>query len=912
MLAPDIFPAPAFEGSEKRLELDWAALGRPVLPVPARGLRALTRQQIATLLEATGCCIVSSRSCVTFDAYVLSESSLFLYETKFVIKTCGTTKTLALVPQLLRFAADLGLAPTRCKYSRATFLFPAAQPAPYNAWEGEVELLNQLFGHLGSSHACTLGQPSAGCLQWHLFVAQAQVPPAQPATPTGCSIEICSTGLCPRQALSFHRADSNFVSAAQTTAKTGIRSLLPDADIDDYLFEPCGYSMNGLEDDGVASTIHITPEDHCSYASLEISGPVQAGSIAGLADDPAVVIRGAASIFRPRHMAVAVSWSGGQSASYSNSSGLLTGYHQMGTWTEALPDGGSVTFTQFARVASSETVPSSPAAATSPLSAATSHSPGRPSSDSVPEDLNLPKHDSYPQGLLSAVASTVSMADFGSASTSSDMDMSDDRSDASERTNLGGSWLLLESASPTASVSGCLTPAAAEPSVCGDDHSPAPSVQELQHVASAPALSHPSADAFGQVLAKFSAETISSGSLAAIDAHMASKIAEHGLEDPVWVADLGAVKRLYEAWVEAMPRVRPFYAAKCNMDPGLLAALSSLGAGFDCASEAELRAAVQAGASPGKDIVFANACKRPRDIRAAASMGVNLTTFDTPCEVQKLAQYHPGTAALLRIRADDPDARCQLGNKYGAELEDCGALYAAAKKHKLAIKGISFHVGSGATNPAAFAQAIAMARRVFTDGQKHGFDMTMLDIGGGFCGGNFGADGKVDLGGVPAAVNAALDEHFPVSTGVEIIAEPGRYFAEAPFSLGCMVFGDRQGHTPAGKPCFDYWITDGLYGAMNSLLYDHATLYCAPLGQPNPSAHEEASQEKFSSTVFGPTCDGLDTILRGVFLPRLHVGDWLVFNKMGAYTMTGASAFNGFDPADASVYYVQSEAIAAS
>ena len=73
--------------------------------------------------------------------------------------------------------------------------------------------------------------------------------------------------------------------------------------------------------------------------------------------------------------------------------------------------------------------------------------------------------------------------------------------------------------------------------------------------------------------------------------------------------------------------------------------------------QAELRAAVQAGACPGKDIVFANACKRPRDIRAAASMGVNLTTFDTPCEIQKLAQHHPGTAALLRIRADDPDAR---------------------------------------------------------------------------------------------------------------------------------------------------------------------------------------------------------------------------------------------------------------
>lgn len=75
--------------------------------------------------------------------------------------------------------------------------------------------------------------------------------------------------------------------------------------------------------------------------------------------------------------------------------------------------------------------------------------------------------------------------------------------------------------------------------------------------------------------------------------------------------------------------------------------------------------------------------------------------------------------------------------------------------------------------------------------------------------------------------------------GVEIIAEPGRYFAEAPFSLGCMVFGEREGRTPAGKPCFDYWITDGLYGAMNSLLYDHATLSVAPLGQPSWHAQGE-------------------------------------------------------------------------
>lgn len=38
--------------------------------------------------------------------------------------------------------------------------------------------------------------------------------------------------------------------------------------VDAYLFQPCGYSMNGLQHDKFY-TIHITPEASCSYASFE-------------------------------------------------------------------------------------------------------------------------------------------------------------------------------------------------------------------------------------------------------------------------------------------------------------------------------------------------------------------------------------------------------------------------------------------------------------------------------------------------------------------------------------------------------------------------------------------------------------------------------------------------------------------
>ena len=61
------------------------------------------------------------------------------------------------------------------------------------------------------------------------------------------------------------------MSAKHTTVASGIASMLSKADIDDFVFEPCGYSMNGCDGEGF-STIHITPEEAFSYASLELSG----------------------------------------------------------------------------------------------------------------------------------------------------------------------------------------------------------------------------------------------------------------------------------------------------------------------------------------------------------------------------------------------------------------------------------------------------------------------------------------------------------------------------------------------------------------------------------------------------------------------------------------------------------------
>ncbi len=73
------------------------------------------------------CCVVSATPSEAFDAYVLSESSLFVYPNKMVLKTCGTTRLLDAVPCILDLASGLGMSVGRCKFSRASYLFPELQ-----------------------------------------------------------------------------------------------------------------------------------------------------------------------------------------------------------------------------------------------------------------------------------------------------------------------------------------------------------------------------------------------------------------------------------------------------------------------------------------------------------------------------------------------------------------------------------------------------------------------------------------------------------------------------------------------------------------------------------------------------------------------------------------------------------------
>ncbi|KAK4103848.1 hypothetical protein N658DRAFT_513902 [Parathielavia hyrcaniae] len=382
------------------------------------------------------------------------------------------------------------------------------------------------------------------------------------------------------------------------------------------------------------------------------------------------------------------------------------------------------------------------------------------------------------------------------------------------------------------------------------------------------------------------------------------ELCEPGAEDTFFVADLGEVYRQHLRWKLNLPRVKPFYAVKCNPDTKVLGLLSALGTGFDCASKAEIEQVLGLGVEPSR-IIYAQPCKTNSYVRYVASKGVRQMTFDNADELRKIARLYPEAELFLRILTDDSSSMCRLSLKFGASLDSTDGLLALARELGLNVVGVSFHVGSGASDPRAFLKAVQDAHAVFSQAAAHGFSLKTLDVGGGFCSDNT----FEQMAGV---LRAALDDYFPAHSGINLIAEPGRYYASSAFTLACNVIA-RRTIKDMSASSYMLYVNDGLYGNFSSIMFDHQhpvgkVLRCGGRTLYNtPAAEATDGADGVEYSIWGPTCDGIDRISESIRFPQLlDVGDWLYFEDMGAYTMCSATTFNGFSN-DHDVIYVCSE-----
>jgi len=291
-----------FEGFEKRLELHFFGDDPNHTINHQLGLRKLEFESIQQILQAVQCTVVSAVGNSYFDAYVLSESSLFVYPTKIIIKTCGTTQLLKSIIPLIYFAnTHLNFTLSSVSYTRGSFIFPNSQPFPHTSFNEEVSYVeNTIPSNLCFRKASIMPSKSSSH-SWHVFTATQN--PHHHIPYEQYTMEICMTELDPILAGKFFRRPDNeksgYSSGKEMTELTGINEINKEAFICDFAFDPCGYSMNGMDGEWY-STIHVTPENGYSYASFECVGTINN-------DDNIVhMLRKVVQIFRPGTMSVSI------------------------------------------------------------------------------------------------------------------------------------------------------------------------------------------------------------------------------------------------------------------------------------------------------------------------------------------------------------------------------------------------------------------------------------------------------------------------------------------------------------------------------------------------------------------------------------------------------------------------------
>jgi len=323
---------------------------------------------------------------------------------------------------------------------------------------------------------------------------------------------------------------------------------------------------------------------------------------------------------------------------------------------------------------------------------------------------------------------------------------------------------------------------------------------------------------------------------------------------------------------------RVLFAVKANNHPKILTQLFAAGVRhFDCASLEEIKLVDEV--CPGSKMYFMNPVRLAGHARAA-QMEYGVRHF--------VVDHHSGLAPLLNeIEVSQSVIFARMAVSHESALEDLSAKFGAKPENiPTLLKEISdagaepalaFNVGTGVTDPDAYAYAIGIAREALA---KLPFKVRLLDIGGGF----------PRL--YPGYHVPPLDDYFSrtrdaaqtlsLADNGELMSEPGRALSAPGMSAVTRVLLRKADRV---------YLNDGMYGAFWELRFRGHLAYPRrafrnglPLGG-----------DMRSFRIFGPTCDSTDELPARVNLPAdIDVGDHIEFGSIGAYSLSGRTDFNGF------------------
>ncbi len=359
---------------------------------------------------------------------------------------------------------------------------------------------------------------------------------------------------------------------------------------------------------------------------------------------------------------------------------------------------------------------------------------------------------------------------------------------------------------------------------------------------------------------------------------------------PFFAFSLDKVKEKYRNFATHFPDAIINFAMKANAEPEILATLYEEGANFEIASVYELHMLKEL-KIPGERMIYGTSVKPAQHIREFHEYGVERYAADSFEEVEKIAVAAPGSRVYIRMTVNDTGSVFKFSEKFGTEKANVIPLLLRAKELGLDPYGISFHVGSQASNPRAWAEAIEELTPVLEElDAVHGIKIKMLNMGGGFPCAYASSEVALTLEEIAAHTYEAYNR-LPYKPYVML--EPGRGLVAETGVLVASVIARIERRENSWL-----FLDAGVYsGLFETMAYQGSTRYKVSSLRPSYDAGEKLF------ALAGPTGDSPDVISREALLPAdINVGDKLVFHDVGAYSLVAISPFNGFPKPD--VYFV--------
>ena len=351
-----------------------------------------------------------------------------------------------------------------------------------------------------------------------------------------------------------------------------------------------------------------------------------------------------------------------------------------------------------------------------------------------------------------------------------------------------------------------------------------------------------------------------------MDSDYLSLLKKYG--SPLYIFDTqAAIERVQKIRHELGENTKLCYAIKANAF--LVKALKDQDILFEVCSPGELSICQKYNISASK-IVFSGVCKTKEDVNRAYKMGVGTITLESKTHLEHLISV----LKTEKNHSQDIILRLTNGNQFGmseADIHEC--IKRIREFPSLKIRGIHFFTGTQKKigkikDEISFIEAFCTKLQ-----EKEGLPLDKIEYGPGLGYDYFSnTDESSNFRDLKEVSELTKNSKFTY------VIESGRFIASPCGKYCTQIMDIKTDEKTNGK----YIIIDG---GIN-----HINYYGQMMGMKNPRVDHISKTQDFSGTdsytIAGSLCTTADIVLRRIQLANPSIGDALVFNDIGAYSVT--------------------------